>query len=355
MPSTIKEVAKRAGVSIGTVSRVINDFRDVNPDLRQRVEDAVRELNYRPNARARLFVQNATPVLSFILSNRSVINPFHSGILQGVEEYCARAGYFVMFTKYDYSPETRPSELQLPGVLRSHGMADCLILAGTNYDKFAEALENLSVPYVTLSNHYVTMADRPPLDRVGWDDISGAYEATKYLIALGHRHIWYIGDTALPWYRQRYIAYTQAMDEAQLEPLGQTVGLSDNYYANGYACTEVILQRQGPVTAFFAAYDEMAFGAWDALLKHGLNVPRDISLVGYGDNDEAQFKSPPLTTVRVDRGRVGAELARMAIEKLQNPGKRLPEVVVPVTLVKRSTTRPIAATTAPVDPVHAEP
>ena len=136
LPATIKDVAALAGVSIGTVSRVLNNYADVDAKLRERVESAIRELSYRPNARARSFVQNSTPILSFILSNRTLINPFHSGILQGVEEYCEQAGYFVMFTQYDYSRQTRPADLQLPGVLRSHGMADCLILAGTNYDNF---------------------------------------------------------------------------------------------------------------------------------------------------------------------------------------------------------------------------
>lgn len=340
-PPTIKDVALRANVAVGTVSRVINNYPDVDPELRQRVEEAIRELRYRPNARARVFVQNATPVISFILSNRSLLNPFHSGILHGVEEYCSSADFFVMFTKYDYSPAVSPSDLRLPGVLRSHGIADCLILAGTNYDNFVEAVEKIGVPYVVLSNHHVTAKEHAPYDRAGWDDASGPYEATRYLITLGHRHIWYIGDTSLPWYETRYRSYLRAMEEAGLEPLGQTVGLSDNYYSNGYACTEVILEKGLPVTAIFAAYDEMAYGAWDALRRHGVEVPRDVSLIGYGDNDESQFKTPPLTTIRVDKEEVGRQLARMAIEKLKNPGLRIPQVVVPVTLVKRGTTRPV--------------
>jgi LacI family transcriptional regulator len=343
MAATIKDVARRANVSIGTVSRVINDYADVDPKLRERVQAAIRTLRYRPNARARVFVQNSTPVLSFILSNRSLLNPFHSTILQGVEEYCSAAGYFVMFTRYDYSPDTKPSDLRLPGVLQSHGVAECLILAGTNYDNFVEAVEALEVPYVVLSNHYVTEKATEPFDRVGWDDLLGPYEATKYLVTLGHRHIWYIGDTALPWYKARYAAYARAMEESGLDPLGQTVGLSDNYYANGYACAEVILEKGYPVTAIFAAYDEIALGAWDALRKHGLEVPRDVSLIGYGDEDAAQFRVPPLTTVRVDRVRVGRELAQMAIEKLKAPGRPVPESVVPVTLIKRGTTRPVLA------------
>jgi DNA-binding LacI/PurR family transcriptional regulator len=340
-PATIKDVARRAKVALGTVSRVINNFPDVDPRLRERVETAVRELNYRPNARARVFVQNSTPVLSFILSNRELLNPFHSGILQGVEEYCSRAGYFVLYARYDYSAETKSAELSLPNVLRSHGIADCLILAGTNYDNFVDAIEKLGMPHVVLSNHYATERTPVALDRAGWDDTAGPYEATRYLISLGHRSIWYIGDTGLPWYRIRFNAYRRAMEEAGLEPLGQTVALSDNYYANGYACAEVLLEKKLPVTAIFAAYDEIAFGAWDALRKHGLEVPRDISLVGYGDNDEAQHKAPPLSTVRVDKLEVGRQLARMAIEKLKQPGKKLPEAVVPVTLLRRGTTRPL--------------
>ncbi|HTT61197.1 MAG TPA: LacI family DNA-binding transcriptional regulator [Bryobacteraceae bacterium] len=343
MAATIKDVARRASVSIGTVSRVINERPDVAPELRRRVESAVRELGYRPNARARVFVQNSTPVISFILSNRSLLNPFHAGILQGVEEYCKSQGFFVMFTQYDYSPHTKPAGLRLPGVLQSHGIAESVILAGTNYDNFVEAVEKLGVPHVILSNHHVTAKHPVPFDRVGWDDGTGPREATRYLISLGHRAIWYIGDTSLPWYKSRYEAYAQAMRENGLEPLGQTVGLSNNYYANGYACAEVIVEKGYPFTAMFGAYDEIAFGAWDALRKHGLSVPRDVSLVGYGDEDAAQFKDPPLTTIHVDKAAIGHELARMAIEKLRHPGRQIPELTVPVRLMKRGTTRPLLA------------
>lgn len=344
MAATIKDVARRASVSIGTVSRVINARPDVDPELRRRVESAIRDLGYRPNARARVFVQNSTPVISFILSNRSLLNPFHAGILQGVEEYCKSQGFFVMFTQYDYAPETKPSGLRLPGVLQSHGIAESVILAGTNHDNFVEAVEKLGVPYVILSNHHVTGKRIPPYDRVGWDDAAGPREATRYLISLGHRHIWYIGDTSLPWYQRRYEAYERTMRENGLEPLGQTVGLSNNYYANGYACTEVIIQKGYPVTAVFAAYDDIAFGAWDALRKHGLAVPRDVSVVGYGDEDAAQFKEPPLTTIHLDKARIGHELARMAIEKLRHPGRQIPEVTLPVRLMMRGTTRPVLST-----------
>lgn len=338
MPVTITDVARRAKVAIGTVSRVMNHQPGVDPRLRERVEQAIKELNYRPNARARSFAQNANSVISFIQSNRSLLHPFHVGVLQSVEEYCAEAGYFVLFTSYNYSRETKPGELRLPKVLQSHGVADCLILAGMNYENFIEAVEELGVPYVLLKNIYTGEHPRAPVDQVGWDDLAGSYEATKHLLELGHRDIWYIGDTSYVWYKARFDGYSQAMREAGLEPHGQTIGLSDNLYANGYASMEMILDRGYPVTAIYAGYDDIAYGAWDALVKHGLSVPRNVSIVGTHDEDQAQFKVPPLTTERVDKAAVGRNLARLAIEKLRTPGRRLPEVILPMTLMKRGTT-----------------
>ena len=155
MPVTLKQVSQRAQVAAGTVSRVINQHPNVDPELRDRVERAIRELNYRPNARAQIFVKNASPILSFILSNRSFLHPLHSRILQGVEAHCEEAGHFVLFTRFAYQPDTGAADLKLPAVLRSHGIADSMILAGTNYQNFADALDELQVKYVMLANNFV--------------------------------------------------------------------------------------------------------------------------------------------------------------------------------------------------------
>ena len=341
MAVTITDVAKRARVAIGTVSRVINDRPGVDLELRRRVEEAIRELNYRPNARARSFVQNSSPIICFVQSNRRLLYPFHTDVLQHVEECCAEEGYFTLFTRFNYSADTKPSELLLPKVLQSHGVADCLILAGMNYENFLEAVEDLGVPYVLLKNTFTGQRPLPEIDQVGWDDLMGSYDATKYLIELGHRDIWYIGDVSVPWYRARFEGYQQAMRQYGREARGQTIGLSDNLYANGYACMEMILERGYPVTAVFAGYDDIAYGACDALANRGLNIPRDVSMIGYHDEDHSQYKVPPLTTVRVDKLELGRQLARMAIEKLRSPGKHMPEIILPVTLIRRGTTRPL--------------
>jgi LacI family transcriptional regulator len=176
---------------------------------------------------------------------------------------------------------------------------------------------------------------------VRFDEFRGAFEACQYLIELGHRDIWYIGDVSLPWYKTRYEAYAAAMAAAGLEARGQTVRLAENLFANGYASTDMILSKGMPVSAIFAGADNLAYGVLEALNHRRLSVPRDISLIAFDDLPDSEFKSPPLTTVHVDRIEVGRQLARLAIEKAKNPNAQLPEVVLPAGLIRRGTTWPL--------------
>lgn len=306
----------------------------------------------RESAIGRLFYWMRLPGISyaalvFILSNRGFLHPVHSRILQGVEAYCEEAGYLVIFTKFDYTPEADAADLRLPRVLRTHGIADSVILAGTNYDNFVEALENIGMPYVLLANNFISQKQRPPFDQVCFDDFTGAVEATRYLIQLGHSRISYVGDINLPWFRTRYEGYLKALREHDLEPYAYTLGLSDNLYANGYACAELMFDKKLSITAVFCGGDEVALGVWDFLAKKGLQVPSDVSLIGFNDDENAQFKVPPMTTVRVEKEEVGRQLAKMAISRLKSPGKCIPEVVLPTTLLKRGTVRPPAAAVPP--------
>jgi len=338
---TIRDVAKRAEVSVGTVSRVLNGRSDVKTELRTRVDRAMQELGYRPNVRAQNFARNSSAVLSFVLSNRDLLHPFHSRLLQGVSTQCEEAGYFVLYSWWKYSGDTPPGKLELPSVLKAHGIADCLILAGTNYPNLLEALDEMGTDYVLLANNFVSSRKRPPIDQVRFDDVRGALEAVRYLISLGHQEIWYIGDITQPWYNNRYQGYLQAMAEAGLQPRGSTTGLSDNRYANGMQCTDLILGQSQPVSAIFAGTDDVAYGAWEALNSHGLRVPADVSLIGFDDQRDP-YKTLELTTVRVEAEEIGRQLARMAIGKIKENGKMLTEILMPTVLVKRGTCQPCA-------------
>jgi LacI family transcriptional regulator len=341
MSVTITDVARKAGVAIGTVSRVINGHSAVNPKLRERVERVIQQLGYRPNARAQSLCRKSSTVISYVLSNRDLLHPFHARVLQGVTEYCEDFGYSVLYTPLRYLPETPPESIALPPVLRSKGVADCLILGGTNYPNLLELLRRLGAHHVLLENNFIDGEGiHKPLDQVHFDEVRGAYEATKYLIGLGHKDIWYMGDISLPWYRRRFEGYLKAMDEAKLDPRAQTAGLADDRYTNGFRSAEMILDQGFPVTAIFAGTNDMAHGAWEALNRRGLDVPKDISLAGF-DDFRGPARSTELTSIHVDAHETGRQLAKMALEKIKTPERAFREVLIPTWLCKGGTSRPI--------------
>jgi len=224
--------------------------------------------------------------------------------------------------------------------LQSHGIADCVILAGSNFENFTKSLDKRGVEYVLMANNFGALESREPFDQVRFDDLSGAMEATRYLISLGHKDIWFIGDTSLPWYKNRYEGYCKAMKEAGLEILSQTLGLSDDRFLNGLNSIQMILEQDRRVTAVLAGNDEVAHGVWEGLQKAHITVPQDVSLIGF-DDQHGMARLQSLTSVRVEAIEIGRQLAKMAIAKIKSKGRRLPEVLLSTNLVKRETCRPL--------------
>jgi LacI family transcriptional regulator len=337
---TIVDVAARAGVSLGTASRVMNNRRDVDRELRRRVTEAVRALGYVRGERGRRAARNTCPIITFVLSNREFLHPMHTRMLQGAEELCEELGSFVVFKPVTYTAATPASELRLPATLREHGIADCLVLAGTNYPNLIEATVAAGVPYVLYRNNLVGDAPHEGADQARSDDRSGTMEAIRYLVRLGHRRICFIGDISQPWFANRYQAYCAAAAEAGIEPIAQTVGLSEDSFHNGFTSTEAILRQGIRPTAIFAASDHLALGVLEQLRRNKVRVPEDCSVVGFDDLPDASATNPPLTTVHNPFFELGRELARMAIEKAKAPCQALPETVLPTDLVLRGTTWP---------------
>ena len=342
--STIKDVARAAGVSISSVSRVLNGYPGVHPSLQARVMRAVTEVNYLPpSSRARQQLTRSR-IIYFILANRNLHIPFHSKILQSVETRCAGQDDLLLYRSLRYSPDIPADQLHLSDLIRvgSSRQAlslDGLILTGTTYPNFLEAVRKTSIPFVLLGNNY--SGDPLPNDAVYFDGCQGAYEATRYLLELGHKNILFIGDTSLSWFAALHAGYCNAMQERGLEPLGQVNSLSDSFYSNGYLSVDLMFQQSRQITAIFAAYDEIALGAWKALNDRNISVPKDMSLIGFDDEDYAAFTVPPLTTVRIDVEAIGTELASLLYRKLQPLQTSSPSVTLPTMLVKRGTCWPL--------------
>src|SRR5712672_4147481 len=196
--TTIREVARAAGVGIGTISRVLNSSSQVSRKTRARVLETIRRLGFRPNAQARRILKRRAEMVCFLLSNRDFLHPFHARILQGVESYATGMKQHVLFAALHYSPRTAPEKIDLPPVLQELGLIDGVILAGTIYPNLLRRIESIQMPFVAFSNNVVGMDDEQQFDQVGFDDLNGTLHATRFLIGRGHYQLVFAGDVSSP-------------------------------------------------------------------------------------------------------------------------------------------------------------
>lgn len=338
---TMKDVAARANVSIGTVSRVLNRHQDVDQRLRTRVEAVALKLGYRLNSRTRSAVHLKSRIIGLVLCNDFGLSSAQSLLLLGVEEHCAKAGYYLLFARHTFPAGVPPESLEIPSVIETPGLADCVIIVGAVSQNVLAAFAHHGLKYVLLANHVVDSSDNPIAStQVRYNDEGGCYEATRYLAQLGHTHIWYIGDASRPWHKHRYKGYARAMAELELEPHAHTISLSDDEFENGQVGVSYILEQGWPVTAILAASDELAFGAREGLRQHRRDVPKDVSLVGF-EHQIGHSRGSNLTSVSVDMVDVGRQLAKLAIAQIESEHRQTREVAVPTIFVKRSTCRPL--------------
>jgi len=340
--TTIRDVARTAGVGIGTISRVLNSSSQVSRKTRTRVLEAISRLGFRPNAQARRIVRRRAEMVCFLLSNRDFLHPFHARILQGVESYASRVKQHVLFAALHYSPRTLPDHIDLPPVLQEHGLIDGVILAGTTYPNLLHRIQGIHMPFVAFSNNVMGSKEPLQFDEVGFDDVNGALQATRYLISNGHRRIVFVGDTATyPWLYRRFKGYEQGMRENKLRPVRIASNNSHSFVDFGQNSARRILARELRPTAVVAGNDEIAYGLWRALSRHNLKVPDQISLVGFDDREEAVLMDPPLSTVRVHKEAIGENCMKMLLERLHDSQMAFSRRILPTDFVIRGTIRKI--------------
>jgi len=337
--TTIREVARAASVGIGTISRVLNSSSQVSRETRERVLKAIRRLGFRPNAQARRILKRRAEMVCFLLSNRDFLHPFHARILQGVESSASGLKQHVLFAALHYSPRTPPNRIDLPPVLQEHGLIDGLILAGTIYPNLLRRIASIHMPFVAFTNNVVGMGDDQQFDQVGFDDFNGTLHATRYLTGNGHRRIVFAGDISYPWLQRRFEGYRQGMREKKLKSALITAQNPQSFVDFGQKSAERILSRQPRPTAVVAGNDEIAYGLWRSLRRHGIKVPDDISLVGFDDREEAVLMDPPLTTVRVHKEEIGETCMKMLLERLHHPQMTFSQRILPTEFVIRGTVR----------------
>lgn len=332
---TIRDVAKQAGVGVGTVSRVLNDSPLVSEETRHKVLAAITALDYSPSAVARHLSRGkamAVAVIAPFFTRRSYVER-----LQGIENVLSSSGYDLIL--YNVETVARRDECfrSLP---RSERLDGLLILSLPPNEAEVERFLSLGVPAVLIDAYH------PALPTVQIDDVSGARTAVQHLIDLGHRRIAYIGEhldqnpLRFQPIGDRFTGYRRALEDAGL-------ALCPEYHCQGkYGWREArrmardLLALPEPPTAVFAYSDTMAFGVLEAAQQRGLAVPGDLSVIGFDDVEVAQYFR--LTTVRQPLFESGARGAELLLEGMESDegAHEIAHHVLPTELVVRSTTSP---------------
>jgi LacI family transcriptional regulator, repressor for deo operon, udp, cdd, tsx, nupC, and nupG len=331
---TIYEVARRAGVSTATVSRVLSQPDVVSPATRRRVLDAVEGLSYTPNAAAKNLRTLRTGKL--LVTVPDISNPFFSLILQGIEDAAQREGYAVLLgdTQHDDKREDGYAAM-----LRRKE-ADGLIFLGHRLPKEAATLVKAMAPRCAPVVNGCEFNPRLGVPSVHIDNAKAASEAMDHLFRLGHRRIGIItGPLVSPLSRDRLRGAMSRARQARAEH-GLVVVNGDFSIESGASEGERLLGRRERPTAIFCFNDEMAMGVIQSARRRGLRLPEQLSIVGFDDIRFSTYMDPPLTTIAQPMRAIGAGTVRLLLEILNGNVATPESVTLPHTLVVRSSTAP---------------
>ncbi|ALG11782.1 LacI family DNA-binding transcriptional regulator [Kibdelosporangium phytohabitans] len=330
---TLKEVAQRAGVHVTTASRALNPATSslVNPATMRRVQAAARELRYQPNAMARGLKTSRSMSVGVLLPD--LTNPLFPPIVRGIEDVLANSGYTTLIANTDNDLDRQRT---LFDTLRAR-QVDGVIIATARRDDTLFAEAHKQGARMVMVNRRVDQSDIPS---VTGDDHDGIAMAVRHLIELGHTRIAHVGGpqhTSTGRTRQR--AYRQALDEAgiELDP-GLLVTAQEFTEAEGATAARGMFEAGKRPTAIVAANDMIALGCLDVFSDRRMRCPQDISLVGFNDMPFVDRLTPPLSTVHVPHYQIGAEAARMLLDRLANPDLPAKSITLPATLVLREST-----------------
>lgn len=307
---TLKDVANKAGVGVGTASRVLNNQAHVSEDKRERVLKAIEELHYKPDAIARSLKTKSTKNIGVILND--ITNPFYSELFRGLEQEAKDSGYSIVFIDLFLQDDDWTES-----VLSFYkSKVDGIVFIGSSLtDEILDTCEAYDLPFVYTS---AAIEAKNPIEKsiysVDIDNVAAAYDATQVIIEHGHQDIALIlgevNDRNSTYYRK--IGFEQAMEEAKLPVQQDWVKYGDFTFESGYKAMKEILSTPKRPSVVFAISDLMAIGAARAILESGLKIPDDVSIMGFDGIKNSEYYFPPISTVKQPR----YEMGRLASEKI---------------------------------------
>src|SRR5581483_9184928 len=333
--ATIQDVAKRAGVSIATVSRVLNGTAYVNEEVTARVREAVKDLQYQPSRAARALRANRTAIIGLLISD--IQNPFFTTLIRGVEDVAQRMGYSVILCNSDENPGKQRQYIE---VLCAERVAGAIVVPTSEQPRELRLFREHDIPIVSVDRRVKDSS----IDAVLVDNARGAYEAVMHLITNGYHRIGVItGPTSTTTGRERLEGYRKALRDAgivhdhELERIGSFREQSGRQFA------KELLDLQPPVEALFVTNNLMTLGALDAIHTRNLRIPDDIAIVGFDEMPWAALSAISLTTVTQPVYELGSTAALRLFQRLEESVAVMQqEIILAPTLCIRGSSQPHA-------------
>jgi LacI family transcriptional regulator len=337
MAVTIADIAREAGVSIATVSRVINNTKPVSSDLKNRVFDIIEKNNFKPNELARGLITKKTNIIGVIVPDIS--NLVFGALIKGINSVCSKKGYTLMVTE---SGGDINNEIKLLDVLADKKI-DGILFAGIDVNhKLVKEMQTKDYPVILVTQE--ASDGEGIMNTVVHDNIKAVYDATKFLIDNGHKRIAYIGGPKIDYSsgKKRLKGYKLALEEAKIKLVDSLIEQGEFSFQAGYSGMKKMYEENSVLpTAVVTGSDIIAMGVIQFLVGAGVNVPNDISIIGFDDLEFSTYIKPELSTVRISYFDEGAIAARELIKIIDGENVTPQTYYVPHKIIRRSTIKNI--------------
>lgn len=332
MATSIKDVAREAGVSIATVSRVLNDIDVVNEDTKKKVLDAIKKLGYRPNIVARSLKTQRTKTIGILVPDIS--SGFYPEIVRGAEDVANIYDYNVILCNSDFDYDKEKDYLR---VLKEKMVDGVIYMSSSLEEETLDIINELNLKTVLAESK-----DREGrLPSVIIDNVKATYDATKSLIDKGLKSIAFVGVNkgAINAWGDRHIGYEKALQEHGLKADKDLEFFKDLKVTSGYRAVEKFLKSDKKFDGVVCSSDEIAVGVINALRENGIKVPEDVSVIGFNDNVVASYFYPKITTVKQPSYDMGSVAMRMLIKMLNNKPIEQEQYVLDYKIISRESTK----------------
>lgn len=340
--ANITDVAKKAGVSISTVSNVINGTKFVGEELTERVNRAIEELDYQANELAASMKRRTTNNIGVILPNIGMV--FFPDVLKGIEAAAKEQGYKIFYFSTDYDFEKEKEYLSL---LKTSWVDGIIIDSCCPMDEIHTYQETLvsnvagrNVPVVVLETPF----NHKKLGRITFNEVKFTDEAIEYLISLGHKDIGILlGPENIPMYTNNINGIKKAFERHGIELHSEDIMVGDYFAESGYDAVKNAISQGAKWSAIFSANDQMAIGAMKALKEAGLSIPEDVSVIGVDGIYVTSLIDPPLTTVELPKFDMGYKAGELLLKMIQKPSAKAEHIEMEGKMIIRKSTDKSAA------------